>query len=594
MAAALWAAVWPAAAQTTVLSISTAALPAGTAGAVYSAPLTAVGGTPPYKWAVSGTLPTGITLDPAKGILSGTPESLGTFSLIVQVTDSAQVSVSKTLSLTINPGPLVIATVPPLFTGTVQSPYSQVFSASGGIPPYRWSIVSGSTGDLTLNGATGVLQGTPQTPGTLNFTVQVADSAKATSAKSFSVTIAPQTLTILTASPLPNGTVGTAYSRQFSAIGGTPPYTWSLLSGFVPGLAFNSATGVLANTPTTPGTFTLSIQARDSAGVTGTKAFSLTINPAPLKITTGNQLSGGTVGAAFTQAMTATGGLPPYTWFANGLPGGLTIDPASGVISGIPAATGDFTLTVRVTDSAAATWVDLFHMTVTLPNLPSLQITGLAGTVGPAEQHTIAVALASPYAADLSGQLILSFAPDSGGGDSTIQFSTGGTTVNFTIPAGSTSALFPAASVALQTGTVSGALTVTARLQSAGADVTPSPAPSTTATIARAAPAITNATINRTSTGLEIQITGYCTAREVTQATFTFSAAAGQTLQTSQVVVPLADLFNKWFQDPASSQYGSQFTYRQPFTIQGDASAVIPQSVVLTNRIGSQTATVSP
>ena len=122
MAAALWAAVWPAAAQTTVLSISTAALPAGTAGAVYSAPLTAVGGTPPYKWAVSGTLPTGITLDPAKGILSGTPESLGTFSLIVQVTDSAQVSVSKTLSLTINPGPLVIATVPPLFTGTVQSP----------------------------------------------------------------------------------------------------------------------------------------------------------------------------------------------------------------------------------------------------------------------------------------------------------------------------------------------------------------------------------------------------------------------------------------------------------------------------------------
>jgi hypothetical protein len=52
------------------------------------------------------------------------------------------------------------------------------------------------------------------------------------------------------------------------------------------------------------------------------------------------------------------------------------------------------------------------------------------------------------------------------------------------------------------------------------------------------------------------------------------------------------DLFNKWFQDPAVSRFGSQFTFSQAFTTDGDATAVIPDSVVLTNRIGSTTATL--
>ena len=116
LAAAVWATLLPVAAQTTSLSISTTTLPAGASGAAYSITFTAVGGTAPYKWAISGALPAGLTLDANKGILSGTPAATGSFPLTVQVTDSAQVSVSKALSLTINPGPLSIATTSPLFS----------------------------------------------------------------------------------------------------------------------------------------------------------------------------------------------------------------------------------------------------------------------------------------------------------------------------------------------------------------------------------------------------------------------------------------------------------------------------------------------
>jgi hypothetical protein len=72
----------------------------------------------------------------------------------------------------------------------------------------------------------------------------------------------------------------------------------------------------------------------------------------------------------------------------------------------------------------------------------------------------------------------------------------------------------------------------------------------------------------------------------------TFAASGGQTLQNTTVTVPVESLFTSWFQDPAASQYGSQFFFSQPFTITGDASAVSAQSVTLTNRVGSATAEV--
>ena len=88
---------------------------------------------------------------------------------------------------------------------------------------------------------------------------------------------------------------------------------------------------------------------------------------------------------------------------------------------------------------------------------------------------------------------------------------------------------------------------------------------------------------------------GEQSAREVTQASFTFSAATGQTLQpaASQIAVAVDTLFGSWFQNTANNAYGSQFVFTQPFSVQGDVNAVTPQTVTLTNRRGTVTAPIT-
>jgi hypothetical protein len=383
--------------------------------------------------------------------------------------------------------------------------------------------------------------------------------------------------------------VGSVFSQKFSATGGIAPYTFSMSGGPIPGLVFNGATATLEGTPTTGGSFSYTIQTTDSRGFTGSRSFSLTVTGAALRITSISQLPDTVVGTEFSQEMSVTGGVPPYTWSTNGLPDGLTIDPSTGLISGTPAAAGSFTFTVRVIDSTRASSLDLFRINIALPPPPPATISGFPATLKPVDQPNLRVALDSTYLVPVSGQAVLSFTPDSGGGDSTIQFSTGGRTANFTIPAGSTEGVFNNPVLAVQTGTVAGTLTVSLRLQAAGVDITPSPAPSITARIERAAPVISSVRLIRNSGGLSIEVTGYSTAREVTQATFTFGASNGQALQTSQVTVPVESVFSQWFQDAASERFGSQFTLTQPFSVQGDTNAVLLQSVTLVNRLGSTT-----
>jgi hypothetical protein len=129
-------------------------------------------------------------------------------------------------------------------------------------------------------------------------------------------------------------------------------------------------------------------------------------------------------------------------------------------------------------------------------------------------------------------------------------------------------------------------------MNAAGVDITPVPAPVISTQIAAAAPVILSVAVTRDGAGacakgqLCLQVTGYSTSREVTQAVYTFNAASGQTLQSSasSITVDVSQVFTTWF---AASTMGSQFILNQPFTVQGDPASVIPTSVTLSNRVGT-------
>jgi hypothetical protein len=580
---------WNTLAQAQPLSIATAAVPPATAGSAYAFTFAASGGRPPYQWQASGSLPGSFTLNASSGVLSGTPDRRGTFNITVQVADSAGATATANFALTVNVPPLAITTDSPLFNGITGNFYSQVFQASGGTPPYTWSIISGQApAGLAFDAGAGALSGTPSAPGTYSLTVRVADSAALAVSKSFNITIDPPRLTIVNGAVLPAGAAGTAYSQKLSAAGGTPPYTWSM-PGTLAGLTLDGSTGVLSGTPPAPGSFAFTVQVKDSAGLTATKALTLPVNPAQLTITTATNLPDGRIGVAYALTMAAKGGVPPYSWSANGLPDGLKLDALTGAISGSPQAGGPLVFTVKVTDSAHTAALDLFHVNIGLPVAPSLTISGLSSSANPAEQPTLHLTLDSPYPVPISGQLTLTFLPDTGAGDSTIQFVTGGRQVDFNIPAGSTEAAFAAPALMIQTGTVAGSINLAARFSAGGVDITPDPQPSCTTRISRGGPVITAAKLVRTDAGIEVSITGFSTALEVSQAVFRFTTSGNNALQNAEVTVAVDGLFATWYQDTGSVRYGSQFTFTQPFTVKGDASAVALQSVTLTNRFGTVT-----
>ncbi|MDI3257129.1 MAG: S-layer homology domain-containing protein [Kyrpidia sp.] len=160
------------------LSITTTSLPDATAGSDYTATLQASGGTPPYTWSLAdGSLPDGLSLT-NDGTITGNPTSAGTSTFTVRVTDSSGTpqTVTADLSLTVNAGSLSITTTS-LPDATAGSDYTATLQASGGTPPYTWSLADGSLpAGLTLT-SDGTITGTPTTADTVTFTVQAADSS---------------------------------------------------------------------------------------------------------------------------------------------------------------------------------------------------------------------------------------------------------------------------------------------------------------------------------------------------------------------------------------------------------------------------------
>ena len=309
-------------------------------------------GTAPFTWAASG-LPTGLDIDPVTGEITGTPTASLTFTASVTVTDSAGASATKIYTVKINPPPgIATAALPP---AEVARPYNTTVAPTGGTPPLTWSLPPPKPPWLSINSTPpgGVLFGTPPVAGEPNVTVRVTDAANVSAQKTYSLTIAeavrisgPAALTE------PNWTINRDYPGiQITGANGVGSYAWSA-TGLPPGMSINSNSGVITGTPTATGTFTIVVTVVDDLGGSDTQNYTLTIHPSPT-ITTAS-LPSGEEGVAYSATLDANLGTTPYTWAGSGLPDGLSVNAATGVLSGTPTLSGTFSVTITVTDHAGA------------------------------------------------------------------------------------------------------------------------------------------------------------------------------------------------------------------------------------------------
>jgi Putative Ig domain len=181
----------------------------------------------------------------------------------------------------------------------------------------------------------------------------------------------PPQISIMTTS-LPNATMGTSYSATLTATGGTPPYTWSLMSGTLPaGLSLNASTGAIAGKPTAAvsgSALTFKVKDSSNPALSQTVNLTLTVAPAALVISTVS-LPNGQVGVAYSTTLAATGGTTPYTWSTTSgtLPAGLLLNASTGAIAGTPTvAVSGSALTFKVTDSSNPALSQTKNLTLTI------------------------------------------------------------------------------------------------------------------------------------------------------------------------------------------------------------------------------------
>ena len=253
-------------------------------------------------------------------------------------------------------------------------------------------------------------------------------------------------------------------------------------------------------------------------------------------------------------------------------------------------------------DASGASGSIVLNWVIAIPDLSSaVMIEGLPPELLPAQQQPVRIRLGSAFPLPIDGQLSITFSPNAvnPGDDESIQFVSGGRSVDFMIPANQRDAVFPNGgnSIQFQSGTVAGTITLNVSLQTLGQDITPSPPPRALTRLDRRAPFLAEASFAGSQSTFQITATGFSTPRDVQRAAFVFSprVGGGGILQTFTLSVDVSSAFATWYNSDASGQFGSQFRLTVPFTVSnGTIGAISSATVTLSNALGSsQTLTVN-
>jgi hypothetical protein len=345
-----------------------------------------------YRWEiVNGALPAGLSMS-SSGLITGVPTRPETTHPWVHVNDltaaeggpswcggnsqsqrqfvfnvvGAGGSPAPAPAPAPAPQPALQITTGGLANATEGTSYAATLNASGG-GSLTWTLSSGSLpAGLTL-GANGVLSGTPTAGGRYTFTVRVEGGGRSAS-KQFALVVVQK----LTASAPDAQTweVGRPLQISIDAKGGTPGYSWTL-SGTLPartgfiGDKANGATSFVQGVPAEAGTFSVVLTVTDAAGRSAQVTLTLTVAP-KLQIKT-VAIARAQMGKRYRLALVFSGGVGATHWAlaAGSLPSGVTLDAATGVLSGKPRRPGKFRFTVVVTDSLGAKAAMTYTLRVT-------------------------------------------------------------------------------------------------------------------------------------------------------------------------------------------------------------------------------------
>jgi large repetitive protein len=334
-----------------------------------------------YRWEmVNGGLPAGLSMS-SRGLVTGVPTAPGSTRPWVWVHDltaseggpswcggdnhSERQFVFNVVGGSGNPAPTPTPAPAPqpalqittgaLANATEGTNYTATLSASGG-GSLTWTLSAGSLPAGVTLGSNGVVSGTPTGAGSYTFTVRVEGGGRSTS-KQFELVVVQK----LTASAPAAQTweVGRPLQISIDAKGGTPGYSWQvtgtlpLHTGFV-GDKGNGSTSFLQGVPGEAGTFPIVLTVTDAAGASAQVTVTLTVAP-KLRIET-LAIGRAQVGKRYRLALVFSGGVGETRWVLAGgsLPSGVTLDPATGLISGKPRRPGKFRFTVAVTDALGA------------------------------------------------------------------------------------------------------------------------------------------------------------------------------------------------------------------------------------------------
>ena len=386
-----------------------------TYGAAYSQTFTAGGSPGPYAYTLTGALPAGMSF--TGNTLSGTPTVPGSYPVTITAADTVLTGTGAPFSITQNytidvSAPTVVvapATLPDPVAGTA---YAQTVTATGGVGPYTFAVTAGALpGGISLS-TSGAMSGAPNEIGSFNFTVTATDAHGQTGSRAYTVTLAAPVLTMTPAAGTLTATYGAAYSQTFTAGGSPGPYAYTLTGALPAGMSFTGNT--LSGTPTVPGSYPVTITAADTV-LTGAGApFSVAQNyvidvPAPTLTITPATLPSTTAGLAYSQTLSATGGVAPYgfTLTSGTLPTGLTLS-AAGVLSGTPTEAGTFNVSFTATDAHGQTVNRTYAVVVATPTLALSPAAGALPNASAGVAYSQALTITggiAPYTTTLTGTL---------------------------------------------------------------------------------------------------------------------------------------------------------------------------------------------